>query len=458
MRDKLEVKVSVVEFADRPNYMLQWSDPLTGKRKTRTSTVERDGTKAAEKRAWSEAGVLQEKLREGAYAATPEKLTWAAFRERYQAEALAALTDGTQENNCNTFGLLERLVSPARLADLTATRLSGFQAKLRELGRREATIKKHLGVVLTALRWARRQKLIREVPEIDMPKRAKAGKAMKGRPITGEEFDRMLAAVSKARKLSPRMKDGRRDLKAERNRRRDREALRRLLRGLWLSGLRLGEALQLRWTVRPGQLCVDLTGRRPMLRIPGECQKSGKDQLHPVAPEFAQWLLATPPEARKGLVFDLLGTGRPMTRNRCSRLVAAVGESAGIVVDRQARRVGGKSIEVLKYASAHDLRRSFGERWASRIMPKVLQELMRHESIDTTMRFYVGRNAESTADVLWAAHEIAAGNKTGNTAASAEKTADGKSAVSRDPKGFKSVETSGLEPPTPALQTRCSPN
>ena len=55
----------------------------------------------------------------------------------------------------------------------------------------------------------------------------------------------------------------------------------------------------------------------------------------------------------------------------------------------------------LKFASAHDLRRSFGERWAMRVLPQVLQEMMRHESIETTMRYYVGQNAERTADALW---------------------------------------------------------
>jgi hypothetical protein len=44
---------------------------------------------------------------------------------------------------------------------------------------------------------------------------------------------------------------------------------------------------------------------------------------------------------------------------------------------------------------------------SSRIMPQVLMELMRHESIDTTMRFYVGRNAQTTAAVLWQAHRQA---------------------------------------------------
>ncbi len=52
----------------------------------------------------------------------------------------------------------------------------------------------------------------------------------------------------------------------------------------------------------------------------------------------------------------------------------------------------------IKYASAHDLRRIFGERWSTRIMPEVLMELMRHETIDTTMKYDVGRNAERTAD------------------------------------------------------------
>jgi len=65
----------------------------------------------------------------------------------------------------------------------------------------------------------------------------------------------------------------------------------------------------------------------------------------------------------------------------------------------------------VKYASTHDLRRSFGERWAGRVMPTVLQGLMRHESIETTLRYYVGRNAQSVAAVLWQGHEKAVGEQ-----------------------------------------------
>ena len=39
-------------------------------------------------------------------------------------------------------------------------------------------------------------------------------------------------------------------------------------------------------------------------------------------------------------------------------------------------------------------------------MPQVLMELMRHESIDTTLKFYVGRNAQRTAKLLREAYEL----------------------------------------------------
>ena len=49
--------------------------------------------------------------------------------------------------------------------------------------------------------------------------------------------------------------------------------------------------------------------------------------------------------------------------------------------------VNPKHPEKVKYASAHDFRRAFGVRWAARLMPAQLMELMRHESIETTLRF-----------------------------------------------------------------------
>lgn len=411
-----ELKVIVVEFGRRSKYMMRWNDPVTGERRFKASKVERDGTARSRRDAEREAGAWQAKLREGG--GDSGRTGWAEFRKRYESEVIASKAEGTAVNADGTFNLLEAITHPKRLADLSAIRLSGFQAALRQRGRSEDTIKRHLAYLLAALRWAKRQKLIREVPSVDLPKRVKGSKSMKGRPITGEEFDRLLAAVPKVRKIGAGRGRAKGPVPAsvEEIRKRDCERWERFLRGLWLSGLRLSEGLDLRWDRKPGALCVDLEARRPMMFIPGECQKSGKDQQHPIAPEFASWLAETPKAHRRGLVFDLQGNGRRLSDKRAGKVISAIGEHAGIVVDRRNKLVKGEMAEVVKYASAHDLRRAFGERWASRIMPKTLQELMRHEAIETTMRFYVGRNAEATADALWDAIEREKGNTKGNTA------------------------------------------
>ena len=75
------------------------------------------------------------------------------------------------------------------------------------------------------------------------------------------------------------------------------------------------------------------------------------------------------------------------------KLLSQIGEKSGVVVND---RTG-------KTASAHDLRRSFGSRWSSRVMPAELMKLMRHTSISTTMTFYVTANADEMSQRLRAA-------------------------------------------------------
>jgi integrase len=139
---------------------------------------------------------------------------------------------------------------------------------------------------------------------------------------------------------------------------------------------------------------VDLSGRRAMLRIPAGCQKGNRDTLTAIAPDFYDHLMKTPPAERKGRVFPVTGaSGEPLNENKVGRIISDIGEAAGVVVDKAAG----------KFASAHDLRRSFGSRWSTKVMPAVLKEQMRHRSIQTTMQHYVGQNAEQTADAIWQA-------------------------------------------------------
>ena len=69
-----------------------------------------------------------------------------------------------------------------------------------------------------------------------------------------------------------------------------------------------------------------------------------------------------------------------------ANMIESIGRAASVKVHTAA---SGK----VKYASAHDLRRGFGHRWAQRVMPAVLKELMRHDDISTTMKYYAEQDA-----------------------------------------------------------------
>jgi len=47
------------------------------------------------------------------------------------------------------------------------------------------------------------------------------------------------------------------------------------------------------------------------------------------------------------------------------------------------------------------------------LMPQVLMEMMRHENIETTMRYYVGKYAQSIAAVLWESNKSQSGATSG---------------------------------------------
>ena len=187
---------------------------------------------------------------------------------------------------------------------------------------------------------------------------------------------------------------------------------------------------------------MDLSFKRPMFRIPAEAEKGNEDRLLPMTPDFAKLLLSTPERDRHGLVFKLLaddGTEFPNKRWDVGRVIAEIGQKAGVVVDE--RKKGDKLVR--KFATAQDLRRAFGQRWAGRVMPTVLRELMRHADISTTMKYYVGQNAEATAETLWSAvGDTFSDTPSTSTSPSAEKPYDSQ----QNP-----VDRGGIEPPTPGF-------
>jgi integrase len=396
-----DIKVWVMEYAGRPNYYLQWKDPVNQRRKTKATRISRTGKARERKLAERAARELENKLAAGE-AVIPSRFSWEEFRRRYEAEVVPGLAGRTGEKISSVFDRFEAEIGPQRLWDVDEKRLSAFVTKLREgkpakpkpgaeappkeerVGQlTESTIAGHLAHLKAALNWAKSQKLLPGVPSFPRLKRAKmskGAKVMRGRPITTEEFERMLEQVEPSVGA-------------------DASDWGFYLQGLWTSGLRLAESLELYWD-RQDKLHPVLTGRYPMLRIPAELEKGHKERLLPMAPEFARLLETVPEHDRTGPVFTLRrrdGKSGRANKDRVSKTITKIGQKANVRVDAK------------KTASAHDLRRAFGERWAARLMPAQLMELMRHESIDTTLSYYVGRNAERTAAMLWAS-EVASHN------------------------------------------------
>jgi len=381
-----DVKVYVVEFGDRPNYQLQWRDPITRKLRTKTTSVKRTGLARDRKAAERLAGELETQLASGS-AALPTKFTWDQFKARYRAEVVPGLAKETGNKIDTVLNHVDSVLGPARLRDLTEARISHFAAAIRAMGKAETTIQSYLAHLKAMLRWAVSQKLLPACPafpKIQRKKKSKGSTPMKGRPITAEEFERMLAKVPEVVGLQAA------------------PAWRHYARGLWFSGLRLSESLQLWWDREDRLLPTFPKKGRPMLRVPAELEKGHADRLLPMAPEFALFLQETPESDRTGAVFKLPGIrGRTaeLRSKWVGKVLSKIGAAAGVRV-----YVDPKDPQRVKYASAHDLRRAFGERWATRIMPAQLRELMRHESIETTLRYYVGTNAQRTADACWEAY------------------------------------------------------
>ncbi|HBO44379.1 MAG TPA: hypothetical protein DD670_10690 [Planctomycetaceae bacterium] len=394
-----EIRVTVSSYGAGRNLVLRYTDPITGKRVARSAGTS-DPTEAAK-----EAGKWEDELRSGRYQA-PSKLTWAEFRERVEAEKLAAMPKGSQEQYCGALSSFERLVGPDRMTKVTPRLMSRYQAEARQEGIKETTLHKHLRHLKACFRWAERQGLIAKAPHIEMPKLG-GGYLGKHRAISGEEFDRLLLALPKVRKH-------------------DAPQWERLLRGLWLSGLRLGEALLLTWD--DGPFVLDTDGKHPAFRIQGIGQKSRKSELCPCTPDFAAWILGATPEAdRQGKVFPIVGPNRNIpARGEVGRVIGAVGRKAGIIVGETEKVTKDKQGRLVRtptklFCTAHDLRRSFCTRWAKKVMPPVLQRLARHSSVTTTLTFYACMSADDVAADLWANHpatedgRLASGNTVGNT-------------------------------------------
>lgn len=322
-------------------------------------------------------------------------MEWSDFREQYRAVHLTTVRDSTAGDAESRLDLAEQILKPRTLGDMAdPSALQRLQMKLlagaqsrRKKPRSPHTVRGYMGCILAAINWAYLQGWLASAPRIRKLKVPKT-KAMKGRPITETEFKLVLKATAG-------------EVGEEAT-----ESWLHVLHGLWESALRLEELMHVSWdipgTIRP----VWREGQLPILEIPAAMQKNDTEESIPLVPWFEALLLKTPVEKRTGWIFNpmslQLRLGRKVRHERpdaewVGKVISRIGEAAKIVVEQADEQTG----RPVKYATAHDLRRSCGERLRDAgVPPLVICRVMRHSSWETTRKHYAPGNIQRDAEVL----------------------------------------------------------
>lgn len=296
---------------------------------------------------------------------------WDYFRERFEGEHLASLAKNSHGAYHCALDHFERIVKLSSVALVTNDHVSIVKGKLLSEGRPASSVTNILTHCRAAFKWAERIGMLRRAPHFTMPRIGKR-KLMRGRAINDAEFQKMLTFCH-----VPYGKERAAEW-------------RRLLELIRLSGLRLEETTIASWDAPPLQVFPDAKPY-PHLLYYVEAHKAREDELAPITPPFTKWLRSVPKSARHGLLAPVHGLrGQVLEHDKIGRAITAIGEAAGIVVSAEG-----------KFASAHDLRRAFGREWAQKVKPAVLQRMMRHRSITTTMAFYAHLESEDIGAALW---------------------------------------------------------
>jgi integrase len=325
------VVVWIQQFRDRATLQLQWHDPATGKRRSRTA-----GT-ADPKEAEQARKDLEYELTHGKFAEA-SRLTWSRFRELFEAEHVDNQRLNTRESYWATFDGFEQICHPGRLRSISERTISLYAAGLRKKGNEPSTVKTRLQLLRAALLWAVRQKMLAGCPNFPSIK----VKKKRPQPIPSESFEKLYDKAPDAH-------------------------MRTFLLCGWLAGLRLCEALSLEREATDTAPYVDLAQDRIVL--PAEFAKACEDQWVPLDLLLRESLLALPDTGPRFFRF--------VAKDQHEICESAVGHRV-IVLAAQA---GVK-------LTMHSLRKGFGCRYAGKVPAQVLQRLLRHSDIKLTMDYY----------------------------------------------------------------------
>jgi integrase len=315
------------------------------------------------------------------------RMTWDVFRDKfYEFNVKRRRDPSAMTGRLDTIErvakprYVDELLSNERLNRIESDLLVGLGAtsnKIRKSGRKASTVASIMKFLKTALKFAHEMNWI----DAECKYRVKDHSTVpKGRPLSDAEVKVMLKAIKTA---CPHDVDG----------------WSRLVRGILTTGLRLEEIHIMTWdklgTIRP----MKTRSGAVILELPATEQKNGQNQTIGTAPEFPALLDEIPEDERTGFIFNPIPqrqrvdeNGDPIrtTADNWGKVISEIGKKSGIVVNADG-----------KFASAHDLRRTFGTRLADAGVSSVdLQAVLRHKSFETTKAFYVQSDAENVTQRL----------------------------------------------------------
>lgn len=318
------ISVYLIRPNSSPFFWAQWVVPGTQDQRKTRSLKTADPDEADRRRA-----KLEDELNRGVDVDLA-RIRWPDFVERFLSERCGGLSAGARRNARRILERFGAAQKPAGPGAVTSSVVSKHLARLRQDGLAPATIQVHVIQIGTALRWGVEMGMVEKAPKLA---KLKVPKKRKIRTLASERFPELLALCPTPGWVL-------------------------FCQLAWYTGMRLGELFLLLWEEGDGPW-LDLAAER--VRFPAAFCKGRRDDWLPLHPTLLGVLKERGPG--KGRVFDLAADPARLSA-RFIKMAAPLG------------------------VKTHDLRRSFGTRYAPLVPAHVLQRLMRHQDIKTTLEYY----------------------------------------------------------------------
>ena len=266
-------------------------------------------------------------------------VSWLRFCERYEQQWLSKRAPPTIEAWRTVKWFVEEHCPLASIQQANDLWLDRFLDALYAKGVSENTEATYLAKIKAALMWACKKRYLRQMPFITVQWDRKP----RSDAVTPKQFMAMLDVIPTVRRKDP-------------------PRWRRLLRGQFYTGLRIGELLALSWDDGADLQVVETP--RPAIHF--RKQRNKQRQIRPLVPEA--WEIIADVPVRSGVVFPIAGRDGQMCTKKVVQWIAEIGKEAGAVTNSQTD----------KHATSHDIRRAFYDWAEGKYGQQVASLILRH--------------------------------------------------------------------------------